>query len=158
MGGSCFVVQEHHATRPHFDFRLEIDGVLKSWAVPKGPSLDSSVKRLAIQVADHPLVFAEYEGIIPEGQRGAGPVVIWDSGEVLLPQNSKQELELGHLSFSLQGKILQGRFDLVRMKKGPKGWLLIKHDDEYARAGWMLESALTSERRNDLKVIPPPCG
>jgi bifunctional non-homologous end joining protein LigD len=123
-----FVVQEHHATHLHWDFRLEVGGVLKSWAVPKGPSMDPADKRLAIQVDDHSLEFGSFEGIIPQGEYGAGRVIIWDSGtyEPLTPMD--EGLGRGHLAFLLSGSRLRGEFALVRLKRGATGreWLLMK--------------------------------
>src|SRR5690606_10607371 len=134
-----FVVQRHHASHLHYDFRLEMEGVLKSWAVPKGPSLNPSDKRLAMMVEDHPYDYRTFEGIIPEGNYGAGVVSIFDEGtyEPLQGKNPEQELlkELysGNLKFRLHGKILKGEFALVKMKTGENNsWLLIKHDDEFA--------------------------
>jgi bifunctional non-homologous end joining protein LigD len=139
-----FVVQEHHATRLHFDFRLEAAGVLKSWAVPKEPVLDPAVKRLAVHVEDHPLDYADFAGTIPEGQYGAGTVAIWDRGtyDNLLadkpePQSVTAGIAAGRVEVFLHGKKLQGRFALVRLRGGKPGkenWLLIKMKDEYARA------------------------
>jgi bifunctional non-homologous end joining protein LigD len=138
-----FVVQEHHASRLHYDFRLEADGVLKSWAVPKEPSLDPGQKRLAVHVEDHPLDYATFEGTIPEGQYGAGTVKIWDHGtyENLLadkprPQTVAEGIAAGRLEFLLHGDKLKGRFALIRMQgkgRGKDNWLLIKMKDEYAR-------------------------
>jgi bifunctional non-homologous end joining protein LigD len=134
-----FVVQEHHASRLHWDFRLEADGVLKSWAVPKGPSLDPSQKRLAVRVEDHPLAYATFAGTIPEGQYGAGTVAIWDHGtyEYLGPaQKVAEGLAAGRLDVELSGERLRGRFTLLRMKgKGDRkeNWLLIKARDQFAR-------------------------
>ena len=136
-----FVIQKHDASRLHYDFRLEADGVLKSWAVPKEPSLDPSQKRLAVRVEDHPLGYANFSGDIPEGQYGAGHVEIWDRGtyEPDLPGRSVTEgIDAGRLEFTLHGERLNGRFALIRMKggKGDKeNWLLIKEKDEFARAG-----------------------
>jgi bifunctional non-homologous end joining protein LigD len=133
-----FVIQEHHATRLHYDFRLEADGVLRSWAVTNEPSLDPAVKRLAVRVEDHPLAYADFSGTIPEGHYGAGEVSIWDHGtfENLDPARTIAEgIEAGKLSFALHGDRLNGRFALVRMRgKGKReNWLLIKGRDEHAR-------------------------
>jgi bifunctional non-homologous end joining protein LigD len=138
-----FVVQEHHARRLHYDFRLEADGVLKSWAVPKEPAMDSAQKRLAVHVEDHPLDYADFAGTIPEVQYGAGVVHIWDRGtyENLLadkpvPQDVTAGIEAGRLEFVLHGKKLRGRFALIRMHgraRGKDNWLLIKMKDEWAR-------------------------
>ena len=149
-----FVVQEHHASRLHYDFRLERDGVLVSWAIPKGPSMNPSEKRLAIQVEDHELEYADYEGIIPEGEYGAGAVVVWDSG-AYEPVDWGDDL----IDFVLEGERLRGGFALVRLKKG-KGneWLLIKRKDEHARPDWKVERALTPERRAELEEREPPCA
>src|SRR3990167_2410107 len=112
-----FVVQEHHAARLHWDFRLEIGGVLKSWAVPKGPSLDPAEKRLAIQVPDHDKAHAAYEGIIPKGSYGAGPVLIWDEGHFTMAGSEAPEESLarGELKVHLAGKLLKGEFALIKM-------------------------------------------
>ncbi|MEO6075413.1 MAG: non-homologous end-joining DNA ligase, partial [Dokdonella sp.] len=132
-----FVVQLHHASRRHYDFRLELDGVLKSWAVPKGPSFDPSVKRLAVEVEDHPISYAEFAGDIPEGHYGGGHVDVFDSG-TWIPQGSPRNgLRDGDLKFKLHGDILRGSWVLVRTRvQGSKQqWLLIKHRDEFANDG-----------------------
>ena len=162
IGHRC-VVQKHRATRLHYDFRLEMDGVLKSWAVPKGPSLDPAEKRLAMQVEDHPVSYFDFEGIIPEGNYGAGTVMVWDLGtwQPLSPTpvngkyvpgaeaDARTMVDKGDLKFRLNGKRLKGDFALVRMRSrrpGSKGteWLLIKKKDEYAVPGFDLEQYDTS--------------
>ena len=138
-----FVVQEHHASRLHYDFRLEAEGVLKSWAVPRRPSTDPEQKRLAIHVEDHPLAYATFTGTIPAGQYGAGTVTIWDRGtyehvqaDRSSPQTVTEAIEAGHLALTLHGTKLQGQFALVRMHRQGRGkeqWLLIKKQDAFAR-------------------------
>jgi DNA ligase D-like protein (predicted 3'-phosphoesterase) len=131
-----FVVQKHDATTLHYDFRLEIGGTLASWAVPKGPSLDPSEKRLAMRVEDHPRGWADFEGVIPEGQYGAGPVIVWDRGTVEAVGEEPLEAQLarGSLKFRLQGEKLRGGFSLRRWgtKDGREKWLLVKMDDAEA--------------------------
>lgn len=137
-----FVIQRHAASRLHYDFRLEMEGVLKSWAVPKGPSLNPEDKRLAMMVEDHPYDYKDFEGNIPEGNYGAGQVEIWDSGTYEpLDETSKlsvekellKELKAGSLKFILHGKKLKGEFALVKMKNAENNaWLLIKHKDKFA--------------------------
>src|SRR5581483_1627954 len=135
-----FVIQKHEASRLHYDFRLELDGVLKSWAVPKGPSMNPKDKRLAMMVEDHPYSYKDFEGIIPKGNYGAGTVMIWDEGAYISlkdPKNSEKELqkelERGLLEIVLLGKKIKGAFDLVRSKNYEENsWLLIKREDEYA--------------------------
>ena len=122
-----FVVQQHHATSEHYDFRLELDGVFKSWAVPKGPSYDPAEKRLAMEVEDHPLSWGDFEGVIPEQSYGAGPVIVWDRGTW---EPLGGSLDEGQLSFSLHGEKLTGGWTLRRWS-GRK-WLLIKRRDETA--------------------------
>ena len=140
-----FVIQKHAASRLHYDFRLEMDGVLKSWAVPKGPSTDPKTKRLAMMVEDHPYDYRTFEGIIPEGEYGGGTVIIWDEGtyepledlrnKKLQEKHLLKQLKEGSLKFKLRGKKLQGEFALVQTKGiGENGWLLIKHKDEFASA------------------------
>src|SRR5690554_1181961 len=133
----AFVVQKHWATRLHYDFRLELDGTLKSWAVPKGPSLDPSDKRMAVHVEDHPLSYKDFEGTIPPKQYGAGKVIVWDSGIWKPEGDAARGYRDGKLKFTLQGKKLQGGWTLVRMKgksEQKEPWLLIKEKDAYARA------------------------
>ena len=140
-GKLIFVVQRHHASHLHYDFRLELDGVLKSWAVPKGPSMNPKDKRLAMMVEDHPIAYATFEGDIPEGNYGAGHVDVWDhgmyqpideQGGVITPEEFASHLKSGSVKFRLFGKSLKGDFALVHMKKDEKTWLLIKHRDKYA--------------------------
>jgi bifunctional non-homologous end joining protein LigD len=155
--GNRFVVQKHDATRLHYDFRLEMEGVLKSWAVPKGPSLDPADKRLAMQVEDHPVSYFDFEGTIPENNYGAGTVIVWDVGTWQplspVPVNGKYVpgteaaamLAKGDLKFRLNGKRLKGDFALIKMKgrrPGSKGneWLLIKKHDDYAEEGYNIEA------------------
>jgi bifunctional non-homologous end joining protein LigD len=172
-GGNRFVVQKHDATRLHYDFRLEMDGVLKSWAVPKGPSLDPADKRLAMQVEDHPVSYFDFEGNIPEGNYGAGSVMVWDVGTWTplspIPVNGKYVpgteaeaaamLAKGDLKFRLNGKRLKGDFALIKMRgrrPGSKGneWLLIKkHDDQAIEgydAGDIDESVLSKRSMDDI--------
>lgn len=142
--GHSFVIHEHHARRLHFDLRLEMNGVLKSWAVPKGPSLDPHVKRLAVQTEDHPLEYLTFEGTIPAGNYGAGEVAVWDIGsyELVDAQNPEEGVSKGKLSFKLQGKRLCGEFHLVRTGQSKDSWLLMKRPDECANAGWTMETVL----------------
>ena len=140
VGGSRFVVQQHAARRTHYDFRLEHDGVLKSWAVPKEPSYDPKDRRLAVRTEDHPLEYATFEGEIPEPEYGAGTVVIWDRGYWRPLGDPERGLADGKLDFELEGERLRGRWTLVRMTKrgarkgkGKENWLLIKRTDSGAR-------------------------
>jgi bifunctional non-homologous end joining protein LigD len=154
-----FVVHEHHATRLHYDFRLEIAGILKSWAIPKGPSMNPADKRLAVMVEDHPLEYGEFEGIIPQGNYGAGAVLIWDSGEFQTEEDPEMGLKKGRLSFTLRGKKLKGNFSLVLMKgRGTgKDWLLIKGKDSFAKEDWKVKEDLTSAIKKKMKEKIPPC-
>lgn len=133
-----FVIQKHAASRLHYDFRLELDGVLKSWAVAKGPSLVPGDKRLAVHVEDHPIEYGSFEGTIPKGEYGGGAVMLWDRGVWIPEHDPHKGYTKGHIEFTLEGEKLHGRWHLVRMRKGPKdkheNWLLIKSDDEAARA------------------------
>lgn len=135
-----FVVQQHDATTLHFDLRLEMDGVLRSWAVPKGPSLDPAERRLAVPVEDHSLAAGEFEGVHEGQSRGSGAVIVWDEGMVELLRE-----EPDHLSFALAGEKLRGRFGLT--KTGESGWLLVKADDEHARRG----SDIVAERPESVR-------
>lgn len=136
-GKKVFVIQKHNASHLHYDFRLELNGVLKSWAVPKGPTLDPKIKRLAIEVEDHPIDYASFEGIIPEKQYGAGIVMIWDKGEWICEGNPIEAFKKGHLKFTLKGDKLKGQWHLIKVKSQPysakqNAWLLIKIKDEFA--------------------------
>jgi bifunctional non-homologous end joining protein LigD len=142
-----FVIHEHHASRLHFDFRLEIDGVLKSWAVPKGVSLNPNEKRLAVAVPDHSVSYINFEGTLAEGSYGAGEVRIWDSGEFEADPDAVQQLERGRLVFRIFGKKLGGEFVLLRMKGNERNWLLIKSKDEFADLNWKLETVLKPAKK-----------
>ncbi|MCR4325039.1 MAG: 3'-phosphoesterase [Candidatus Curtissbacteria bacterium] len=161
-----FVIQKHKATALHYDFRLEVNGAMPSWAVPKGPSLDSSVKRLAMQTEDHPIDYQHFEGEIPEGQYGVGQVIIWDKGTYIpeMDVNGKrvqiddkktgekimeEGIKKGEIKFFLNGKRLKGSFALVKTKGFPptkkdNAWLLIKHKDKYTKAGYDAKKFTTS--------------
>ncbi len=170
--GNTFVVQKHSATRLHYDFRLAIDGTLKSWAVPKGPSLSHADKRLAVQTEDHPLEYGGFEGKIPEGNYGAGTVMVWDRGTFVVeddpskpqaaPLDALQQLQRGEIKFSLNGEKLRGSFVLVKLKRSEKGneWLLIKHKDAAEDAKWNIDehdgSVLTGRTIEEIKEEAPP--
>ncbi len=142
-GGPIFVVQQHDASHLHYDFRLEVGGVLKSWAVPKGPSTDPRDKRLAVPTEDHPLEYADFEGVIPEGEYGAGTVLVWDLGPFQNITEKKgatvpleEAVAHGHVKVWLQGRKLRGGYALTRFKTGrDEAWLLVKMDDEEAAPG-----------------------
>ena len=152
-GALAFVIQKHAASNLHFDLRLELDGVMKSWAVPKGPSLDPSVKRLAMQVEDHPIEYNEFEGTIPEGEYGGGTVMIWDRGTYTYGGDDSDPIEglrrgyeKGDFKFVLQGKRLKGSWVLVRTRwsDAKRSWLLIKHRDDHAEPGSDIVAAQTT--------------
>src|SRR2546428_2228253 len=166
-GGGRFVVQRHRATRLHYDFRLEMGGVLASWAIPKGPTLDPAVRRMAVHVEDHPIEYFDFEGVIPKAQYGAGDVIVWDWGtwepEAETP-DPKAAIENGELKFVLHGQKVRGRFTIVRTSRRPgsarttafeddsEQWLLIKKKDADAIAGWGAEDhpeSVKTGRTND---------
>lgn len=151
---SRFVVHEHDSSHLHYDFRLELEGVLKSWVIPKGPSMNPSEKRLALLVQDHPLDYIDFEGVIPQGHYGAGAVVIWDRGSYELVELKKEKI-----TFFLNGEKLKGAFTLALLKGRGKGneWLLIKKKDQYAQPSWKLKTSLTPEKKGLLRERTPPC-
>lgn len=132
--GNLFVVHKHAARQLHFDLRLEMDGVLRSWAVPRGPSFDTNDKRLAVRVEDHPLEYGDFEGVIPDGNYGAGGVIVWDRGEWVPLEDWRTGLEKGKLLFELKGYKLHGKWTLVKIKKSEKDWLLIKERDGFVKS------------------------
>jgi bifunctional non-homologous end joining protein LigD len=156
-----FVVQEHAASHLHYDFRLEMEGVLKSWAVPKGPSMNPEDRRLAMHVEDHPYDYKDFEGTIPEGNYGAGNVIVWDNGtyhSYNYTDKKKAEKELlagyykGHITFILEGKKLKGEFALVQMKgRGENAWLLLKAKDKYSTTEDILRKNRSVLTRKTLK-------
>src|SRR5579864_349519 len=164
--GNSFCVQRHDATRLHYDFRLEIDGTLKSWAVPKGPTLDPTPKRLAAMVEDHPVEYGSFEGTIPKGNYGAGSVMLWDYGtfELLGDMPGADQIKRGDLKFRLHGEKLNGDFALVHMRNRGKGneWLLIKKRDAEAKPGWNVEdyarSVLTGRSQQEIAEDLPPAS
>jgi len=161
---NTFVVQKHAATRLHYDFRLAIDGTLKSWAVPKGPSLNPNDKRLAVQTEDHPMDYANFEGNIPKGSYGAGEVMVWDRGTFQLEGkgDALQQLQRGEIKFSLNGEKLHGSFVIVKLKNSQKGneWLMIKHKDAAVDPDWDIEahdgSVLTGRVLQEIKEEEAP--
>ena len=162
-GPLTFVVQKHAARQLHYDFRLELDGVLKSWSVPKGPSFDVREKRLAVMVEDHPLDYGSFEGVIPKGEYGGGQVIVWDNGtyspdeggelsfhdRAAAEERMRSEIEAGKLSITLRGGKLKGSWTLVKMQRGENDWLLIKHRDGVADA----ERDVLAEDRSVLSAL-----
>ncbi len=132
--GRLFVVHKHAARQLHFDLRLEMEGVLRSWAVPKGPSYDQNDKRLAVRVEDHPIEYGDFEGMIPKGNYGAGAVIVWDRGEWVPLEDWREGLEKGKLLFELKGYKLKGKWTLVKIKKSERDWLLIKERDAFMKS------------------------
>ncbi|MCU1318244.1 MAG: dependent ligase, partial [Candidatus Acidoferrum typicum] len=161
--GDTFVVQKHRATRLHYDFRLAMDGTLKSWAVPKGPSQSYADKRLAVQTEDHPLDYGNFEGKIPDGNYGAGTVMVWDRGTFAVEGGlpALQQLERGEIKFNLNGEKLRGSFVLVKLKRSEKGneWLFIKHKDAAEDSKWNIDehdgSVLTGRTIEEIKEELP---
>ncbi len=163
--GRLFVVHKHAARQLHFDLRLEMDGVLRSWAVPKGPSYDMNDKRLAVKVEDHPLEYGDFEGTIPDGNYGAGGVIVWDRGEWVPLEDWREGLEKGKLLFELRGYKLHGKWTLVKIKKSERDWLLIKERDAWVTsAGRPVPRGLgplgSDGRRGEggRDAAPMPCG
>src|SRR4030095_8315222 len=158
-----FVVQKHDASRLHYDFRLEMEGVLKSWAVPKGPSVNPAEKRLAMMVEDHPYDYKDFEGIIPEGNYGAGTVIVWDEGtyepiEKIEGKKAQEkfllkQLKEGSLKIILHGKKLKGEWALVHTKQSENSWLLIKHRDKYATEADITQKAKSVSSGKTLEQI-----
>ena len=132
--GNTFVIQKHRATRLHYDFRLEMEGVLRSWAIPKGPSFNPAEKRLAVETEDHPIDYGGFEGVIPKGNYGAGNVIIWDNGtyEMVDPDTPEKGWKKGKLHFTLKGKKLRGEWVLVRGSREPRQWIFFKVRDKYS--------------------------
>ncbi len=137
-----FVIHEHHATHLHFDLRLEIGGTGKSWAVPKGPSMDPADKRLAVAVPDHSLSYFTFEGTLAEGTYGAGEVRIWDSGKYETHIDPQLQYDEGKIVFAFLGKKVRGEFVLTTMSRQPKNWLLIKREDQFADVEWRLKTII----------------
>lgn len=146
-----FVIHEHHATRLHFDLRLEMGGVFKSWAVPKGPSFDPKDRRLAVMVPDHSLSYGSFEGTLAEGTYGAGEVRIWDDGKYETEADPLKQLEKGKINITFFGLKLRGEFVLTKMHNQENNWLLIKVNDHFADPDWRLETVLTPQKREPAK-------
>src|SRR5262245_58266867 len=159
--GNSFVIQKHRATRLHYDFRLEMEGVLRSWAIPKGPSFNPNDKRLAVMTEDHPIDYGEFEGIIPKGNYGAGNVIIWDRGtyEMVDPDSPEVGSKKGKLHFILHGEKLAGEWVLVRGSRQPNEWIFFKVRDQYASIdGDITEQrpeSVTTGRRGEGVGQPP---
>ena len=148
-GGNSYVIQKHAATALHFDFRLELDGVLLSWAVPKGPSLSTKERRLAVQTEDHPVEYRDFEGTIPKGEYGGGAVIVWDRGTWEPIGDPREGMKKGKLELIVHGEKLRGKFRFVRLAakdgdRGKKNWLLMKGTDEHARPHTGISSGSTS--------------
>lgn len=163
-GGRRFVVQRHRARRLHYDFRLQIDGVLVSWAVPKGPTLDPAIRRLAVHVEDHPIEYEFFEGVIPQGEYGGGDVIVWDRG-TWQPHGTDdpgQAVRSGELHLDMDGERLKGRFALVRSVRvdagGQEQWLMVHKHDAFAADGWDAEafptSVLSGRTNDEVKAAP----
>lgn len=160
--GLIFVVQQHDASHLHYDFRLEMEGTLKSWAVPKGPSMNPDDKRLAMMVEDHPYDYKDFEGTIPEGNYGAGNVIVWDNGSYHSPDTSNKTenenkllagFKKGHITFVLKGKKLKGEFSLIKIRGDQKNtWLLIKKNDKFASKEDILKKDRSVISRKKLKL------
>lgn len=140
-----FVIHEHHARRLHFDLRLEIGGAGKSWAVPKGPSMDPDDKRLAVAVPDHSLSYFKFEGRLAEGTYGAGEVRIWDSGKYETLVDPQTQYDAGKIVFTFLGEKVRGEFVLTKMSRQPTNWLLIKREDKFADVDWRLKTILPAK-------------
>src|SRR6266705_3460719 len=150
--GGLLIVHMHDATRLHWDLRLEMDGVLRSWAVPKGPSANRADKRLAVKVEDHPMEYGDFEGIIPEGNYGAGSVIVWDRGVWVPLEDVREGFAKGKLLFELKGYKLRGRWTLIKLKKTDKEWLLIKERDQYVSTqAYSNESVLSGLTNDELR-------
>ena len=162
QGSLEFVVHKHFASRLHYDLRLELDNVFKSWAIPKGPTMNPKEKRLAVMVEDHPFEYGSFEGIIPEGNYGAGKVYIWDRGTYHSRNAASREesavemrkgLVDGHVTFILEGEILRGEFAMVRLKKAsPDDWLMIKKNDEFSTDKDLTEIEAPNEKLDKKKM------
>jgi bifunctional non-homologous end joining protein LigD len=157
-GALTFVIQKHWATRLHYDFRLELDGTMKSWAVPKGPSYDSHDKRMAVHVEDHPISYSDFEGTIPPQQYGAGKVIIWDKGTWEPVGDPRKGYAKGEIKFEMHGHKMHGRWVLVRLRghedDRQQPWLLIKENDEYMRPA--SEFSVVDEMPDSVKDLPMP--